>query len=183
MSRFKSLTFVVLRNRCCRSMGMACLGLASLLALSGCAAVQVRLGMKVSLAKTPVASIEVTQPKGQGIGPGQKSPLVVAVTQPDGKVLQTEGAGHGKVLWQDLVVTPTIVTVSKKGVITLPKDPRKSDGKLPTVTITVPSHPDVHTELDIPLRYDYAFVSNFSGASGSSGMNGMDGTDGMSGSN
>ena len=163
-------------------MGMACLGLASLLALSGCAAVQVKLGMRVSLAKTPVASIEVTQPKGPGIGPGQKSPLVVAVTQPDGKVLLTQGAGKGKVLWQDLVVTPTVVTVSKKGVVTLPKDPRKSEGKLPHIAITVPSHPDLHADLDIPLRYDYNFISNFSGSSGSSGMSGSDGSDGMSGS-
>src|ERR1039458_97988 len=182
MSRFKSLTLMVHQNRCCRSMGMACLGLASLLALSGCAAVQVRLGMRVSLAKTPVASIEVTQPKGPGIGPGQKSPLVVAVTQPDGKVLLTQGAGKGKVLWQDLVVTPTVVTVSKKGVVTLPKDPRKSEGKLPHIAITVPSHPDLHADLDIPLRYDYNFISNFSGSSGSSGMSGSDGSDGMSGS-
>lgn len=182
MSRLKSLALTVLRIRCSRSMGMACLGLVSLLALGGCAAVQVKMGMKVYLVKTPVASIEITQPKGPGIGPGQKSPLMVAVTQPDGKVLLTEGAGKGKVMWQDLLVTPTVVTVSKKGIVTLPKDPRKSDGKLPTVTITVPSHPQIHAELDIPLRYDYAFVSNFSGASGSDGLNGTDGTDGMSGS-
>jgi len=161
---------------------MACVGAASLLALSGCAAVQVKLGMKVYLAKTPITSIDVSQPKGPGIGPGQNSPLVVEVTQPDGKVLKTEGAGKGKVLWQDLVVTPTVVTVNKKGVLTLPKDPRKSEGKLPHVTITVPSHPELRAELDIPLRYDYGFVSNFSGSSGSSGLSGSDGSSGTSGS-
>jgi hypothetical protein len=182
MSKFRSLAFMRLENRSWNSVGMACLGLASLLVLSGCAAVQVKLGMKVYLAKIPVASIEASQPKGPGIGPGQKSPLVVEVTQPDGKVLQTEGAGHGKVMWQDLVVTPTVVAVNKKGVLTLAKDPRKSDGTHPLVSITVPSHPDIHTELEIPLRYDYAFVSNFSGASGSDGMNGSDGSAGMNGS-
>jgi hypothetical protein len=161
---------------------MACVGAASLLALSGCAAVQVKLGMKVYLAKTPITSIDVSQPKGPGIGPGQSSPLVVEVTQPDGKILQTEGAGKGKVLWQDLVVTPTVVTVNKKGVLSLPKDPRKSEGELPHITITVPSHPELRAELDIPLRYDYNFVSNFSGSAGSSGLNGTDGSSGTSGS-
>jgi len=154
----------------------------SLVALSGCASIQAHLGMKVYLAQTPVTSIEISQPKGPGIAPGQKSSLVVTVTEPDGKTLLTEGAGHGKVMWRDLAATATVVTVNTKGQITLGKDPRKSDGKLPQVTITVPSHPEIHAELDIPLRYDYKFVSNFSGSSGSSGFNGTNGTDGMSGS-
>jgi hypothetical protein len=156
--------------------------MALLLALSGCSALQVKLGMKMYLAKIPVSSIEVRQANDPGIGPGQKSPLVVEVTQPNGKVLQTEGAGKGMVMWRDLVVTPSIMTVNKKGVLTLPRDPRKSDGKLPAVTITVPSHPELHAELDIPLRYDYNFVSNFSGSSGSNGMSGSDGSAGTSGS-
>jgi hypothetical protein len=165
-----------------RTSAAACLTLISLLALSGCAALQVKLGMKVYLAKTLIASIEASQPKGPGIGPGQKSSLMVDVTQPDGKVLQTEGVGKGKVMWSDLTVTATVVTVNKKGVVTLPKDPRVSDGKLPHVTITVPSHPGIQAELDIPLRYDYNFVSDFSGSSGANGMDGSDGSDGMSGS-
>jgi len=105
-----------------------CMTLVSALALSGCAAVQVKLGMKVYLAKTPVASIEASQPKGPGIAPGQKSPLVVVVTEPDGKVLQTEGAGHGKVLWKDLKVTASVVTANQKGVLSLAKDPESATG-------------------------------------------------------
>jgi hypothetical protein len=50
------------------------------------------------------------------------------------------------------------------------------------VTVTVPSHPDLRAELDIPITYDYNFISNFPGSSGSSGLNGSDGLDGMSGS-
>jgi hypothetical protein len=176
VSRFKSL--VALRI----SENAACLGLASVLALCGCSAVQVKLGMRVSLAKTPIASIEASLPKDPGIAPGEKSPLVVTVTGPDGKVLVTEGKGKGKVLWKDLTVTATVVTANKKGVLSLPRDPRVSDGKMGHVAITVPSHPEIHTELDIPLRYDYKFVSNFSGSSGSNGTNGSDGTDGLSGS-
>jgi hypothetical protein len=161
--------------------GASCLVLASLLALSGCAAVQVKLGMKVYLAKTTVASIKVSLPKG-GIGPGEKLPLVVVVAEPDGKVLQTEGAGSGKVMWRDLTVAATVVTANTKGIVSLPKDPRISDGKVPHVTITVPSHPDLRADLDIPLRYDEKYTANFSGSSGSSGMNGSDGMNGTSGS-
>jgi hypothetical protein len=156
--------------------------LASVLLLSGCASVQVHLGMKVYLAKTPIASIKATMPQGPGIAPGQKSPLVVIVTEPNGKVLQTEGAGHGKVLWKDFQVTASVVKVNQKGIVSLSHDPRVSDGKDPQVTITVPSHPDMRAELDVPVRYDHPFTANFSGSAGSSGMNGSDGTDGTSGS-
>jgi len=163
--------------------GWACTGLIFLLALSGCTAVKVKMGWKVYLAKTPITSIQASLPKGPGIAPGEKSPLVVVVTEPGGKILQTEGQGKGKVMWKDLQVTATVATANQKGILTLPRDPRISDGKLAHVTITVPSHPDLRTELDIPVRYNYNFSSNFSGSPGSSGMNGSDGMDGASGSN
>jgi hypothetical protein len=165
-----------------RTSWATCLGVAFLLALGGCTPMKVRLGWKVYLDKTPITSIGASLPQGPGIAPGQKSPLVVVVTEPDGKVLQTEGAGHGKVLWKDLKVTANVVTVNQKGILSLRHDPRVSEGKLAHVTVTVPSHPALRAELDIPLRYDYNFISNFSGSSGSSGMNGSDGMDGTSGS-
>lgn len=158
------------------------LGLACLFALSGCTALQVKLGMKVYLAQTPVSSIDVRLPKGPAIAPGQKPPLVVAMTEPNGKVLLTEGQSGGKVMWKELQVTSAIVSTNNKGVVSLSRDPRVSDGKVGHVTITAPSHPDLRAELDIPFRYDIAYFSNFSGAPGSSGFNGTDGSNGMSGS-
>ena len=107
--------------------------------------------------------------------------LVVKLAQPDGKVFVTEGLGKGKVLWKDLIVTPTVVTANQKGVVSLPKDPRVSDGKVAHVNITVPSHPDLHADLDIPITYDYNFVANFPGSAGSSGLNGSDGMAGAPG--
>ncbi len=184
MSKFGSLAFA----KGCASVPQktnwaACLAFPPLLlALSGCASVQVHLGMKVYLDKTPVASMKISLPKGPAIGPGEKLPLVVVVTEPDGKVLQTEGAGGGKVMWKDLKITATIVTANQKGIVSLPRDPRVSDGKVPHVTITVPSHPDIRADLDIPVRYDEKYTANFSGSPGSSGMNGMDGMNGASGS-
>jgi hypothetical protein len=101
--------------------------LAAVVALSGCAAIQVKLGMRVYLKKIPITSIQAKQSDGQGIAPGEKSPLIVTVTQPDGTVLTTEGKGHGKVLWKDLTVTPTVVGAGKKGVVVLSRDPRISE--------------------------------------------------------
>jgi hypothetical protein len=159
-----------------------CMGLVTSLALCGCSSVQVRLGRKVYLNKTPITSMTVSLPKDPGVAPGEKSPLVAVVTQPDGTVLITEGTGRGKVMWKDLTVTASVVSVNKKGIVSLSRDPRISDGKMGHVTIAVPSHPGISAELDIPLRYDYNFASNFSGGSGSNGFNGTDGIDGMSGS-
>lgn len=156
-------------------------GLICLVVLNGCAAIQVKLGSRVYLANTPVASIAATLPKGPTIAPGEESPLVVVVTQPDGTILQTEGKGGGKVLWKDLQVKADVVAINNKGVLSLDKDPRVTEGKIGHVVITAPSHPDVHAELDIPLRYDYPYTAIFNGAPGSSGLNGSDGTDGSSG--
>jgi hypothetical protein len=158
------------------------LAVMSLLALSGCTAVKVKLGMRVYLANTPVSSMQARLPNGPAIAPGEKSPLVVQIAQPDGKILVTEGKGKGKVLWADITVAPTVVTASNKGIVSLAHDPRVSDGKTAHVTITVPSHPDLHADLDIPITYDYNFVANFSGAPGTDGLNGSDGMAGSSGS-
>ncbi|HEY6372797.1 MAG TPA: hypothetical protein VIX37_19630 [Candidatus Sulfotelmatobacter sp.] len=152
------------------------------MSLTGCASLQVKMGWKVYLDRTPVVSMQASVPKGPGIGPGQKSPLVVWFTGPNGKVFVTEGEGQGKVMWKDLNVAATVVTANQKGIVSLPKDPRISDGKVPHVTITVPSHPDLRAELDIPVRYDENYVSNLSGSKGSDGTNGLDGMDGTSGS-
>jgi hypothetical protein len=160
----------------------ALLALASLLALSGCAAVQVKLGMRTYLNKIPVTSMEAKLANGTAIAPGEKLPLVVAFTDSTGKVWITEGEGHGKILWKDLAVTPTVVTASKKGVVSLSSDPRISDGKVAHVAIAAPTHPDLHSEIDIHVRYDYNYSFYVSGSNGSSGMDGTNGMDGSSGS-
>jgi hypothetical protein len=163
------------------SIRAACLGAIALLVLSGCTRLQVRLGSKVHLDAVPIKSMAAMLSKGPGIVPGQKASLVAVITDANGKVLQTEGAGQGKVLWSDLKVTASVVTAKKKGVVSLARDPRVSDGKVPHVTITVPGHPDIRAELNIPVRYDYPFTANFSGSSGPSGFNGADGLNGTSG--
>jgi len=138
--------------------------------------------MRIHLDKLPVTAMEASLPAGPAMAPGETSPMVVTFTDSNGKSWMTEGMGKGKILWSDLKVTASVVTVNKKGVLRLAHDPRKSDGKTGQVEISVPSHPALHASLSVPLRYDYPFVAHFDGASGSDGMNGQDGSDGLSGS-
>src|ERR1035437_10465736 len=130
MSRFKSqLTSPT-------STKLASLVLAPILALCGCSAIQVKLGMKVYVAQLPIATMQASLPKDPGIAPGEKSPLVVTFTQPDGRAWMTEGAGKGKILWSDIAITTSVVSAGKKGVLSLPRDPRLSDGKTGHVIVT-----------------------------------------------
>jgi hypothetical protein len=158
---------------------VAAIGLA---ALGGCSTIQVKLGARVDLPKLPVTAMVASQYKTPGVGPGEKKSLIVTFTQPDGTVLVTAGKGKGKVQWKDISVVATVVSVNKSGVLSLPADPRLSDGKTGHVTITVPSHPDLKAELDIPLRYNYAFRASYSGSDGTRGSDGTAGLDGTSGS-
>lgn len=156
-------------------------GLAGVLGMTGCTAIKVKLGVRVHLAKLPVTTMEASLPMNPAIAPGQSSPLVVTFSDANGKTWVTEGKGKGKILWSDLVVTPSLVTVKKKGVLALAHDPRKSEGKTGHLEITVPSRPDLKAQLDIPVRYNIAFTANFDGAGGSSGMDGTNGSDGTAG--
>ena len=147
----------------------------------GCTPIQVWMGWRVRLEKTPISALSASLPAG-GLAPGEKAALVVTVVQPDGAALHTEGSPGGKVLWEDLQISATVAGASPKGQVSIPADPRLSDGRIPHLTITVPSHPELRTELDVPVRYDRGFHADFSGRPGSSGSDGMAGSDGMSGS-
>ena len=151
------------------------------LTLTACAPFKVRLRMRTPLDQAPISSLHAALPRGAAIAPGEKVPLVVSVTQPDGQVLQTEGKGHGKVLWSDLKLDTTLVTANQKGDLILSPDPRDSEGQHAHLTVTVPSHPDLRADLDIPLRYDYPYKATFSGSDGNSGSDGFSGTSGSNG--
>jgi hypothetical protein len=153
-----------------------------ILAFTGCGSIQVLIGTKVHLAKTPVTTIEAQLSGDPGLAPGQKEPLIASFTASDNKIYTTEGAGKGKIMWSELTTTATVVTINKKGVVSLARDPRLSDGKTGHVTITVPTHPGLRADFDIAFRYDVPFISNYAGADGSNGINGSNGTDGSSGS-
>lgn len=156
----------------------------ALLALTACNSVKVMVGTRVRLEKIALSpNMSVTLTNGTDIAPGEHTALIVMFTQPDGTLLMTEGAGGGKVLWEDVRVTSTVVYVDRKGIVSLPHDPRASEGQIPHVIITVPSHPALRAELDIPIHYHRAFSSLFSGRSGANGRDGIYGENGRDGRN
>jgi hypothetical protein len=115
------------------------------------------------------------------LGPGQSARLVITAASEDGKQFVTTGAGHGKVAFDNYTITASIVHVSTSGKVTMPVDPRVSDGQAGQLHIVTVAHPDVTTDLVVPVRYDIAFTADFSGQNGTDGLDGMDGLDGSSG--
>jgi hypothetical protein len=154
---------------------------ACLCSLTACTQIELALGVRTRLDKLPVTAVSATLVPGPGLGPGKHAALVITATTSDGKQYVTEGAGHGKVLFDSFTFTPTIATVDKKGIVALPADPRLSENQMPHLALTVVGHADVGTELDIPVRYDVAFHAHFSGKAGANGSDGFNGSDGSAG--
>ena len=156
--------------------------LLSLALLAGCSSLEVFFGWKTRLADEPVTAIAASLDGAPGLGPGQSSRLVITATTSDGRQLTTVGPGHGKVLFDSFTFDARIVQVDEDGVVTLPGDPRLSQGQMPHIHIGVAGHPGVAAELDVPVRYDVSFQADFSGHPGFAGADGFNGSDGMAGS-
>jgi hypothetical protein len=165
------------------AIGAGCAGLIvfGLAALAGCGSIEVALGLRTRLDKVAISALSATLSPQPGLSPGDSGQLVITTTTTDGKQLVTVGPGHGTVLFDSFSFVATVVTVSNKGIVSLPADPRISEGTVPHVRITAIAHPDVSAELDIPVRYDVAFVAHFSGQAGGNGMDGLNGFDGSDG--
>jgi hypothetical protein len=150
--------------------------------LGGCGSIEVALGWRTRLDKVPVTALSASLSPAPGLSPGKSGRLVITATTSDGKQLVTVGPGHGKVLFDSFTFNASVAGVNKKGVVSLPADPRLSDGLVPHIRIGVIGHPDVVAELDIPVRYDVAFAAHFSGSIGLRGFDGLNGLDGSAGS-
>lgn len=151
--------------------------------LCGCGSLGVFLGLRTRLDKIPITALSATLSPNPILAPGQTRRLIITASTADGSRYVTVGPGHGKVLFDSFTFDPAIATVKKNGKVSLPADPRLSDGLTPLIKITAIGHPDLVAQLDIPLRYDIAFKGDFSGRPGSPGTPGLDGIAGASGSN
>jgi len=156
--------------------------LAAVVMLSGCSSIAVGLGLRTRLDKLPVTGLSATLSPVPALAPGKSAPLIIVATTADGKQFVTVGAGKGKVLFDSFTFDVTIAQVNKKGLVSMPADPRVSEGQLPHIRIAAIGHPDVVADLDIPLRYDVNYVAHYDGAAGFDGTRGMDGMSGSNGS-
>ncbi len=150
--------------------------------LAGCESIELALGMRIRLDRIPVTGLSASLVPASGLAPGASGALVVVATAADGKSYVTEGAGHGNVLFDSFKIDAQVVTVKGAGVVSLPADPRLSEGRGAHLSISANGHPDAVAELDVPVRYDVAYDANLSGRAGAAGTPGFDGTDGMPGS-
>jgi hypothetical protein len=163
-------------------MGSTALAAIALLSLGGCGSIEVAFGWRTRLDKLPVTAVSATLSPHPGLSPGKSGRLIIVATGADNQNWTTVGPGHGKVLFDSFAFDSTVVQVNKRGVVSLPSDPRVSSGKTAHVHVVVVGHPDVATDLDVPLQYNVAFAGHFSGSSGSDGSDGMDGLPGNDGS-
>jgi hypothetical protein len=175
----------VMPASCVRWPGLALA--AALLTLAGCSTLAQWMGLRVRLDKVNVTSVSayLVQDKGaarvDALAPGQSARLVIVATDSAGTAYVTVGAGAGKVAFDNYTVTGTLAALAKGGKVSLPADARITEGKTPDLKIAVVAHPQVTTDLAIPLRYDVPFVADYSGHDGTPGMDGFPGTDGSSG--
>ena len=160
---------------------MGSAAVAAVVLLDGCGSVGVALGMRTRLDKLPVTAVSAKLSPQASLTPGKSGRLVLVASGADGKTWTTVGANHGDVLFDSYKLESTVVKVNANGFVSLPADPRLSSGKSGRVHITVVGHPDVQTDLDIPVKYNAAYVAHFPGASGNDGMSGIDGMAGSDG--
>ena len=139
------------------------------------------LHVTVNLATIPLAGIQVAMPDAPALLPGQALPLVITATPLSGPLLLTAGRGGGPVAWSNYLLTPSLVTVDGSGIVSLPADPRASDGLAPQLLASVVGQPAFTGSLAIPIRYDGAFLADASGAQGPAGSDGSPGMPGLSG--
>ena len=149
--------------------------------LAGCGSLGVLLGTRTRLDKLPITAVAAKLCPQPYLTPGKSGRLILVATGSDGKDWTTVGAGRGNVLFDSYTLESTVVKTNSSGVVSLPADPRLSSGKAAHVHITVVGHPDVQTDLDVPVKYNAAFSAHFPGASGFDGMSGLDGTAGLDG--
>lgn len=140
------------------------------------------LSVRIWLAQMAIDALQAQLPDGSAILPGQRLSLVISAVQPAGPVLVTEGRGKGLVGWDNFAFQATGVQVDASGNVSLPEDPRSSDGMLPHLRAELVGRRDLAAELDVPVRYDGAFLSDHSGDPGAPGGNGLDGMSGFPGS-
>ncbi|QDG51411.1 hypothetical protein FIV42_11860 [Persicimonas caeni] len=151
------------------------------LSLGGCAAIQKALGLKTDLQDKPVKKLELDLVGTEALCPGASAPLIVTAVLDDGKRLMTEGAGQGKVTWDNYKIQTVGGQMARGGNFVIDGDPRVTLAKPAKIIVRSVHHPKKTVEATVPARYDCGFVANFSGQNGRNGANGRVGSSGRNG--
>lgn len=149
---------------------------------SGCASLKSALGMKMSLEDQEVEKMEVELVSDDGLCPGEQSPMIVSVhLEDDEEVHKTQGAGDGRVGWDNFFIEPEGVEVYEDGVVSMTSDAYEVLDLEAVVYLQSLHHEDEPVKLEVPSRFDCEFDANFSGESGRDGAMGQSGSNGSHG--
>lgn len=151
------------------------------LSLGGCASIQKALGLKTDLKDKPVKKLEMDVVGAEALCPGGQAPIVVTAVLDDGKKLVSEGAGNGKVTWDNFKITAAGGAVDNRGVFAMSADPRATRKKGAKIVVQSVHHPNKQAEATVTPRYDCSYTANFSGQPGRDGADGRMGSNGTSG--
>ncbi len=151
------------------------------LTVSGCASIQKALGLKTDLEGKPVKKLEIDLVGTTSLCPGASAPLIVTAVLDDGKRLVTEGAGDGKVTWDNYKIQTVGGKMARGGHFVIERDPRVTLQQDAKVVVRSVHHPKKTVEAAVPARYDCSFTANFSGQPGRDGSDGRLGSNGTSG--
>jgi hypothetical protein len=119
-------------------MGCTAVAAVAMLSLGGCGSIGVALGWRTRLDKLPVTAVSATLSPSPGLSPGKSGRLIIVATGADNQQWTSVGPGHGKVLFDSFTFDSTVVQVNKRGVVSLPSDPRVSSGKTAHIHVAVP---------------------------------------------
>ncbi len=169
------------RRRAARFAALAGLLMVAVATLPGCEAILVTTGLRMRLDDVPLQSITATLAAPRGMVPGTSAPLSIVALAQDGRTLATVGTGDGKVLPDSYRFQASIVTCDEDGVVTMPEDPRLTDGHVAHVRITPAGRASPVADVDVVARYDAPFEGVYAGDAGRDGASGMDGFPGPSG--
>src|SRR5262249_41401288 len=97
--------------------------------LAGCDSLLVLAGVRMRRRDVPLQSIEVSLGDSRGLVPGGSAQLSAVAHTVDGRTLAMAGTAGGKVLPSSFRFEAGVVTVDRSGVVTLPEDPRLSEGR------------------------------------------------------
>jgi hypothetical protein len=151
----------------------------ALLSVEGCRSIGA--GTRTRLAELPITAVSASLYPQPTLSRGSTGQLIIVASAADGRKWTSVGPGRGTVSFDSFLFDATVAQVSGSGVVSMPSDPRVSDDKEARVRITVVGHPDVTTDVNVPLRYDTAFTADFSGRPGLDGVDGIDGMPGIDG--
>ncbi len=154
------------------------------LGLSGCASfIALLSGNTVSVEDLEITSFEAELVPEDGFCPTGRGGLIVKAHIVDGEVEYTQGAGEGRMRWEDFEVQSVgPVTMYEEGWVEFGENPHAVLAAEEISFYIVSRHHELAPmRVDVPPRFDCTYRANLSGEAGRHGADGQSGRNGARG--